>query len=202
MRIPIMLYNVKCFVLLAMFMVVLAGRSDAATLTIGAAAPGFAGLAGTDGKSHSLADYKDAKLLVLVFTCNHCPVAKAYEDRLIALQRDYGAKGVQVVAVNVNNLPADRMPEMEKRAKQKGFNFPYLYDPSQKIGHRYGAAVTPHVFVLDNDRKVAYIGAIDDSMQAKEVKSRYLRNALDSLLEGKKPTVATTRQFGCGIQYQ
>jgi peroxiredoxin len=174
----------------------------AAGIEIGAAAPNFSGLIGIDGKPHGLADFKDAKLVVLVFTCNHCPVAQAYQDRLVGLQKDYQPKGVQVVAVNVNNMPADRLDEMKKRAKQEDFNFPYLYDSTQKIGHDYHAAVTPHVFVLDQQRKIAYMGAIDDSQQVGQVKKHYLRDALDALLAGKKPPEEVTRQFGCGIQYE
>jgi peroxiredoxin len=168
---------------------------------IGQAAPDFVGIVGVDDKPHGLADYKDAKLVVLVFTCNHCPVAKAYEDRLVALQKDYQPKGVQLIAVNVNNLPADRLDQMKKRAKDKEFNFPYLYDSTQKIGHDYHAKVTPHVFVLDKDRKIAYMGAVDDSQQAGQVEKHHLRDAIDALLAGKKPPEAVTRQFGCGIKY-
>jgi peroxiredoxin len=173
-----------------------------AALTIGAAAPDFRNIIGIDDQKHSLADYKDAKLLVLVFTCNHCPVAQAYEGRLVALQEEYQAKGVQFVAVNVNNIPADRLPEMKQRAKQKGFNFPYLYDPTQKIGRDYGATVTPHVFVLDSARKIAYMGAVDDNMAADKVKTHHLRDALDSLLQGQKPPQDVTKQFGCSIKYE
>ncbi len=169
---------------------------------IGDTAPKFAGIVGIDDKEHGLADFKDAKLVVLVFTCNHCPVAVAYEDRLVALQKDYKAKGVQVVAVNVNTIEADRLDKMKERAKAKKFNFPYLYDSTQKIGHDYGATVTPHVFVLNADRKVVYTGAVDDKMDAKEVKKRYLRDALDALLVGKTPPEAVTKQFGCGIRYE
>lgn len=169
---------------------------------VGAKAPDWSGIIGIDDKQHSLADYSKAEIVVLVFTCNHCPVAVAYEDRLVALQREYKDKGVQVVAVNVNNLPADRLDQMKIRAKDKGFNFPYLYDSSQKIGRDYGAAVTPHVFVLDKDRKVAYVGAIDDNIKEKEVKQHYLRDALNALLEGKAPAVTHTKAFGCGIKYE
>jgi peroxiredoxin len=171
-------------------------------LTIGQAGPEFAGLIGADDKPHGLAEYKDAKLIVLAFTCNHCPVAQAYEDRLLALQKDYGPKGVQVVAVNVNNLPADRLDEMKKRAKQRGFDFPYLYDSTQKIGRAYGATVTPHVFVLDQQRKIAYMGAVDDNQQVEQVKTHYLREALDALLAGKRAPKEVTQQFGCGIKYE
>jgi peroxiredoxin len=181
---------------------VLTARGYAAELKIGDAAPDFQGIVGIDDNRHSLADYKDAKLLVLVFTCNHCPVAKAYENRLISLQKEYDGKGVQLVAVNVNNLPDDRLEGMKARAKEKGFNFPYLYDASQKIGHDYGALVTPHVFLLDPERKIAYIGAVDDNMQPTEVKDSYLHEALDALLAGKKPPHEKTKAIGCGIQYE
>lgn len=183
-------------------LLMLAASGYAGELKIGDAAPDFQGIVGTDGQKHSRSDYKDTKLVVLVFTCNHCPVAQAYQDRLIALQKRYEAKGVQVVAVNVNNIPPDRLDEMKKRAKQKGFNFPYLYDASQKLGRDYGATVTPHVFVLDKDRKIAYMGAVDDNMQAGKVKTSYLRDALEALLRGEKPSQEVTKQFGCSIKYE
>jgi peroxiredoxin len=178
-----------------------AARGYAAELKIGDAAPKFSALIGVDDKKHSLVDYQNAKIVVVVFTCNHCPVAQAYENRLVALQKDYQDKGVQLVAVNVNTMPADRLDKMKDRAKAKGFNFPYLYDATQEIGRNYGAKVTPHVFVLNNDRKLAYVGAVDDSQAAGKVKTPYLRNALDALLAGEKPSKEVTRQFGCGIQY-
>lgn len=174
----------------------------AAKLAIGDPAPDWSGIIGVDDQKHSLADYKDAKLIVLVFTCNHCPVAVAYEDRLVQLQADYKDKGVQVVAVNVNNIPADRLDQMKIRAKEKGFNFPYLYDPTQKLGHDYGATVTPHVFVLCSERKIAYMGAIDDNNNPQKVKEHYLRAALDSLLQGQTPPTAVTQQRGCTIKYE
>jgi thiol-disulfide isomerase/thioredoxin len=149
-----------------------------------------------------LAEYHDAKLVVLVFTCNHCPVAQDYQDRLIAIEKDYQPKGVQLVAINVNNIPDDRLDEMKKRAKDKGFNFPYLYDSTQKLGKYYGARKTPHVFLLDQDRKVAYIGAIDDQRNVEKVKKNYLRDALDALLAGQKPPEQTTEEIGCPIKYE
>ena len=121
---------------------------------------------------------------------------------MIALQKDYKAKGVQVIAVNVNNLPADRLGPMKKRAADKGFNFPYLYDPTQKIARDYGAKVTPHVFLLDAGRKIAYMGAIDDSMKEAGVKTHFLSDALDALLAGKEPPKAVTRQFGGSGKYE
>lgn len=192
----------KASLVLTALATLLATRGYAGELKIGEAAPNFRGIVGIDDQKHALADYQDATLIAIVFTCNHCPVAQAYEDRLIALQKDYRAKGVQLVAVNVNNMPDDRLDKMKKRAKEKGFNFPYLYDATQKIGRDYGATVTPHVFLLGKDRKVVYIGAVDDSMQVGKVKKPHLRNAVDALLEGKKPPQEVTKQFGCSIKYE
>jgi peroxiredoxin len=192
----------KLTLVLAVAALLAANIVSAAGVKIGAAAPDFKGIVGTDDKQHGLADFQDAKLVVLVFTCNHCPVARAYEERLVALQKDYQAKGVQLVAVNVNNMPPDRLDGMKERAQSKGFNFPYLYDSSQKIGHDYGATVTPHAFILDRQRKIAYMGAIDDSQDAEQVTKSYLRGALDALLAGKQPPQTVTHQFGCGIRYE
>ena len=157
---------------------------------------------GTDDQQHSLADYQQAKLIALVFTCNHCPVAQAYEDRLIKLQKDYRSKGVRLIAVNVNNIAPDRLEPMKQRAAEKQFNFPYLYDSSQKMGHDYGAKVTPHVFVLCKKRKIAYVGAVDDSNNPKKAEKHYLRDALDALLAGKTPETTTTPPRGCSVKYE
>lgn len=197
-----MTHIVKSVLALATLAAILTACGHAGDLEIGAVAPDFQRLLGIDDQEHALADYQDAKLVVLVFTCNHCPVAVAYEDRLVALQKDYDEKGVRLLAVNVNNLPADRLDPMKKRAEEKEFNFPYLYDPTQKIGHDYVAKVTPHVFVLDERRNVAYVGAVDDSMDVEKVKTHYLRDALDALLAGNKPPKEMTKAFGCGIKYE
>jgi peroxiredoxin len=177
------------------------GPARAASLEIGQKAPAWSEIVGVDDQKHSLSDYGKAKALVIVFTCNHCPVAKAYEDRLVQLQKDYKDKGVQLIAVNVNTIEADRLDMMKDRAKDKGFEFPYLYDPTQKIGRDYGATCTPHVFLLDKDRKVAYMGAIDDNMNAEKAKVPYLRDAVDAVLEGKEPPKTVTKQVGCGIRW-
>jgi len=181
-----------------------AGRSFAADkkLNIGEAGPQWNGLVGTDGKSHSLSDCKEAKAVVVVFTCNHCPVAKEYQERLIALQKDYKDKGVQVVAICVSKGDADNLEAMKERAESASFNFSYIYDPTQQVGRDYGAKCTPHAFVLDKDRKLAYVGAIDDSMEQEKVQKHYIRAALDSLLEGKAPATTTTSPVGCGIHYE
>ena len=190
-----------CMTVLAASIVLLAGGCYAAKLEIGNAAPDWSDITGIDGKQHGLADYKDAKLIVLVFTCNHCPVAVAYEDRLIALQKDYKTKGVQVIAICANDRDGDRLPGMEKRAKDKAFNFPYIYDATQEAARNYGATCTPHVFLLDKDRKLAYTGAVDDSKNPDNVQKPYLRDALDALLAGKEPPQAVTKQFGCSIKW-
>lgn len=191
---------VGCLLSLAVTTNALAGKYNE-VVNIGDQAPVFRNLIGTDDKSHSLADLKQAKAVVVVFTCNHCPVAVAYEKRLVQLTKDYKDKGVAVVAINVNNLPADRLDKMKERAEERGFNFPYLYDPSQKTGKAYGAAVTPHCFVLDGRRHIAYMGAIDDNMRQAKAKQHYVRDALDAILAGSKPKVTESKQFGCSIKY-
>jgi peroxiredoxin len=171
-------------------------------LAVGDAAPAWKDLAGVDNQKHSLGEHADAKAVVVVFTCNHCPVAQAYEDRIVAIASDYADKGVDVVAINVNNMEADKLPAMKERAEEKGFKFDYLSDPSQKIGRAFGAAVTPHAFLLDGERNVAYIGAIDDNMNAEKATKTYLRDAIDAVLAGSKPQVDSTKPVGCGIQYE
>jgi peroxiredoxin len=179
-----------------------ASRCYADKLKLGDPAPQWSKIPGVDGKEHSLSDYRDAKLVVIVFTCNHCPVAVAYEDRLVALQKGYQDKGVQLIAINVNNLPADRLDKMKERAQEKGFNFPYLYDSGQNTGREYGATNTPHVFVLDQNRKLVYRGGIDDNIQKPTaVKKAYLRDALDSLVADREPAQADTPHPGCGIKW-
>jgi peroxiredoxin len=191
--------NCLAIAIFAVFFMAFAGQ--AGELKIGDAAPDWTGIIGVDGEKHSLSDFKGAKAAVVVFTCNHCPVAQAYQDRLIALQKDYKNKGVQVIAINVNNIPEDNLDKMKERAKSKGFNFPYLYDSTQKIGHDYGASTTPHVFVLDKDRKLAYMGGVDDNMKPDDVKKHYLRDAIDALLVGKTPPETETKHLGCSIKY-
>jgi peroxiredoxin len=180
--------------------VAVATRAD--DLKVGDSAPAFSGIVGIDDKEHGLKDYESAKVVVLVFTCNHCPVAQAYQDRLVKLQKDYEEKGVRVVAVNVNKIDADKLDKMKDRAKEKKFNFPYLYDESQKIGKDFGAKTTPHVFVLNKERKVAYAGAIDNDMDESKAKKHYLRDAIDALLDGKEPPEKSVKPFGCSIKYE
>lgn len=169
-------------------------------LAIGDAAPGWNKLPGVDGANHSLTDLKQ-EIVVLVFTCNSCPVAADYEDRLLALAKKYDPNKVAVVAVNVNLVEADRLPKMKEKAKAKGFTFPYLFDETQKIAKDYGALFTPEFFVLDQQRRIAYMGALDDKSNPSEVKEKYVESAIDALLAGSKPAVAETIARGCRVRY-
>lgn len=184
-----------------------AGESASATaepkaVAVGEAAPEWKDLEGIDGKKHSSADIKGVKGVIVVFTTNHCPIAQAYEDRIVALANDYKDKGVELVAINVNNMEEDKLPAMKERAKAKGFEFDYLYDPSQAVGRAFGAMVTPHVFLLDGKRHLVYAGAIDDNMEVDKVEKHYLRDAIDAVLAGSKPKTDSTKPVGCGIQYE
>lgn len=161
-------------------------------------------LKNVDGKMVSLSDYKDAKGYVVVFTCNHCPFAVMYEDRLIELNAKYAPMGYPVIAINPNDpavQPGDSFELMQERAASKGFDFPYLMDEGQKIFPQYGATKTPHVFLLDKDRVVRYIGAIDDNHEnADEVEVHYLANAIDAMDAGKQIEPQMTKAIGCSIK--
>ncbi len=162
-------------------------------------------LRGIDDKFYSLKDFSDKKALAVVFSCNHCPYVQAYESRMVQLQQDYLPKGVTLVAINSNderNYPEDSFPNMVTRAKEKGFNFPYLRDESQEIARKYGAICTPHIFAFDQQRTLQYKGRIDDSRYPENVKVHELRDALDAILAGKKPPVQETRPFGCSIKWK
>jgi peroxiredoxin len=175
-----------------------------ATLRIGDAAPGFT-LPGVDGRTHELADFADKSVFVVMFSCNHCPYVQAYEDRLIALQRDYGERGVQLVAINSNDdvaYPEDSFQNMAARAQAKGLNFPYLRDASQHVAEAYGATHTPQLFVFDRTRHLAYTGKIDDNWQDPHaVRRHFLRETLDALLRDETPAVSTTHAIGCTIKW-
>ncbi|HXB09108.1 MAG TPA: redoxin family protein [Puia sp.] len=184
------------------------------TLAIGAAAPDFS-LTGVDGRTYTLASFKDAPILAVVFTCNHCPTAQAYEDRLIQLTKDYSARGVAVVAVMPNDPRSirldelgytdmgDSFEEMKRRAAEKHFNFPYLYDgDSEVVAVKYGPVATPHVFIFDKDRKLRYSGRVDDvEKPTKTPHTPDARNAIEALLNNKDVPVATTKVFGCSIKW-
>jgi peroxiredoxin len=183
------------------------------TLPIGASAPDFT-LPGIDGRNHSLQDYADARILVIIFTANHCKTAQAYEGRIIQLVKDYKDKGVAVVGIAPNDPQAlslselvysdlsDSFAELKIRAQERGFNFPYLYDgESQKVSRAYGPVSTPHVFIFDQTRKLRYVGRIDDSENIAAVTKQDARNALDALLAGKPVPVEKTRTFGCSVKW-
>jgi len=187
---------------------------DHPTLSVGSKAPSFS-LKGVDGKTYSLASFSKYKILVIIFTCNHCPTAQAYEDRIIQLAKDYKEKNVAIVAVNPNDPTAvrldelgytdmgDSFAEMKLRATQKKFNFPYLNDGlTQAMAKAYGPVATPHVFIFNKERRLCYQGRIDDiEKPTKTPTSLDTRNAIDELLLDKEVTVKTTKVFGCSIKW-
>jgi peroxiredoxin len=184
------------------------------TLAIGAQAPNFS-LLSVDGKTYTLNSFKNSPILMIVFTCDHCPTAQAYEDRIIQIASDYKSKGVAVVAIMPNDPKAIRLDElnytdlsdtydeMKIRAATKHFNFPYLFDgATQSVSRAYGPIATPHVFIFDKERKLCYSGRIDDvEKPTKTPHVQDTRNALNSLLAGKTPDVTTTKVFGCSIKW-
>ena len=173
-------------------------------LTIGGAAPAWAGLDGTDGKKHALADLAATEVVVVVFTCNSCPVAADYEDRIVALAAAYAGKEskVAVVAINVNTGKADALPAMKARAEKRKFPFTYLYDPTQEIARKYGASYTPEFFVLDKARTVAFMGSLDDRSPPGMPKTKFVEDAITAVLAGKKPAKAeTSAAAGCRIKW-
>lgn len=163
-------------------------------------------LPGVDGKRHTLADYAAKDAVVVVFTCNHCPYAQAWEGRLIQIQADYAARGVQLIAINANDAvkyPADSFAKMQERAAAQGFNFPYLHDETQAVARAYGATRTPEVFVFDRSRTLRYQGTVDDNYEEPTaVKQPYLRQALDAVLAWQAAPVAETAPVGCTIKWK
>jgi peroxiredoxin len=187
---------------------------DHPTLAIGASAPDFS-LPGVDGKTYSLSSFADAQVLVIVFTCNHCPTAQAYEDRIIQLKKDYGNKGVAVVAIMPNDPTSirldelgytdmgDSFEEMKRRATEKQYNFPYLFDgKTEETSRKYGPIATPHVFIFDKNRKLRYSGRVDDvEKPSKTPHTLDTRNAIEALLNNKEVPVTTTKVFGCSVKW-
>jgi peroxiredoxin len=187
---------------------------DPVPLAIGAKAPDFK-LPGVDGKTYSLASFSKAKILVIVFTCNHCPTAQAYEDRVMQLVKDYGSKGVSIVGISPNDPDAvrldelgfsdmgDTFEEMKLRSKEKKYNFPYLYDGKTQVTSKtYGAIATPHVFIFDKERKLRFQGRIDDVEKPSKIPNKLdTRNAIEALLADKPVPVETTKVFGCSVKW-
>ena len=182
-------------------------------LALGSPAPDFA-LAGVDGKIHHLSDYAQNRILMIVFTCDHCPTAQLYEGRIQKIADDYRPKGVALVAIQPNNAKAIRLDElgytdvsdsladMKIRAQYRHFDFPYLYDgDTQATANAYGPQATPHVFIFDQDRKLRYEGRVDNNQRQELVTSHDARNALDALLAGKQVAVTHTRAFGCSTKW-
>ena len=188
--------------------------ADHKTLAIGSSAPDFK-LSGIDGKTYSLSSFKDAEILVIVFTCNHCPTAQAYEARLIQLTKDYKSRGVDVVAIMPNDPKSvqlnelgyadvgDSFEEMKLHAKRKDFNFPYLFDgETETVAKAYGPVATPHVFIFDKDRKLRYQGRIDDVEKPTGTPhNKDAQNAIEALLADKEVETKTTKVFGCSIKW-
>jgi peroxiredoxin len=209
-------YLTNCALLLAIafaFPVVLSAQEHK-TMAIGAAAPDFK-LKGVDDKTYTLQSFNKAKVLAVVFMCNHCPTSQAYEERIKKMTTDYGGKGVAVVAISPNDPASLRLDElgysdvgdsfddMKHRAKEKAFNFPYLYDGDIEIASKqYGPVATPHIFIFDKNRKLRYNGRIDDTEDpAKPIKSADAINAIEALLSNKEVPVAATKTFGCSIKW-
>ncbi len=174
-------------------------------LQLGQTANSFGPLKSADGNIYGLSDFLE-KLLVVIFSCNHCPYVVAYEERIKALQSDYAARGVRVIAINANDAvkyPDDSFEKMIVRAQEKHFNFAYLHDADQSVARAFGATNTPHAFVLDEKRALRYVGRIDDSWDRPErVKQHDLRKALDALLSGETPKPASTLPVGCSIKWK
>ena len=193
--------------ILSSFLMILAANLFAEGYKVGDHATDFK-LKNVDGKTVSLADFPKAKGFIVVFTCNNCPYAKAYQDRIIALDQKYKTQGYPVIAINPNDPavePADSYDAMKAKAKDKGYTFPYLFDPQHVVYKSYGATNTPHSFVLNKDAQgklvVKYIGAIDDNYQdASSVKKPYIENAVKALLSGKDPETSMTKAIGCSVK--
>lgn len=198
--------KIFAFVLLAGLASAFTYKNAVAGYKVGDIATDFS-LKNIDNKKVSLKDFKDAKGFIVIFTCNHCPYAQAYEDRIVALDKKYKKLGYPVIAINPNNPEKqkdDSFDLMKVKAKEKGFTFPYLLDEGQKIYPQYGATKTPHVYILQKTSKgneVKYIGAIDDNYgDEKAVKQKYAENAVDALLKNKEVSVKETKAIGCSIK--
>ena len=176
---------------------------EPSTYVVGDKAEDFS-LRNVDGRMVSLADYPDAKGFIIVFTCNHCPYAQLYEQRIIDLHRRYNAKGFPVIAINPNDpsiVPDDSFAEMKRVAQQNNYPFVYLFDSTQTVFPKFGASRTPHVFILDKNLVVRYIGAIDDNPETPgAARQKYVENAVNAMLRGERPDPDYTRAIGCTIK--
>ncbi len=170
---------------------------------IGDPAPAWNHLPGTDDKTHSLKDLAESEVVVVVFTCNSCPYAVDYEQRINRLAQKYQDPNskVSVVAINVNKVKEDLPAEMKTRASERGFVFPYLYDETQQIAKDFGAGRTPEFYVLNRARQIVYMGAMDDNTDEAKVKVHYVQEAIDATLQGKPVSITETAPIGCAIRY-
>jgi peroxiredoxin len=173
------------------------------TLNIGSEAPAWSKLPGADGKTHSLDDLKSKDVVVVVFTCNSCPYARDYEGRMMDFVKKHGGPDgkAALVAINVNKVAEDSLEKMTARAKEVGFNYPYLFDETQKIAKDYGATSTPEFFVLNKDREVVYMGAMDDNADVSKAKVSYVEEAVAAALKGESPKTKETAAVGCLVRY-
>jgi peroxiredoxin len=170
-------------------------------LSVGDVAPEWKDLPGVDGSLHSWSDHQSASVVVVVFTCNSCPYAVDVQSRLVELQVWLAERKGQLVAINVNKVEDDLLPMMQKRSKEAGFTFPYVFDESQEIAKKFGATTTPEFYVLDQDRKVQYMGALDDSPDGSKVENRFVREAVSSLVLGHSIDRKETVPIGCRIRF-
>ena len=194
--------NLRLFSSLPFALALLALPASAADLAVGAKAPEFKGLEGVDGKKLSLDDFQNAKVLVVCFHCNECPVTTDYQDRYIEFVKKYKDQGVALIAINCDiiSVEDENLKTMKARAEEKKYNFPYVIDPTGKLADDYAAKATPHLFVFDSQRKLQYSGAFDDKQKLEKVTKHYVADAVDALLAGKSPPLAKTKAFGCGIR--
>ncbi len=187
----------------ALFIALISPALAGEELAIGEMGPGF-DLKGTDSKMHTLEDVAGEKGTAVIFTCNMCPFSKGYEDRLVDLAKNYQAEGIGFVAINPNDpeiVPGDGFDEMVERAKEKNFPYPYLVDTTQEIAAAYGARVTPHIFLLDGEGKLAYRGRVDDALKEDEVTARDFEAAMTALVNGEQVPAAETKAFGCSVKW-
>lgn len=204
----ILFFTSVCLVAAMYFAPVLAvtlrSEDEPVQLKIGDVAPSWEDLLGTDDQKHSLTDLKDAQVVVVCFTCNSCPYAVDYEDRMIEFHKKFADReqGVALIAINANLKPAERLDKMKERAKAKEFPFPYMMDETQKVAAAYGANFTPEFFVLNKERRIVYMGAMDDQTAADKVEQRFVELAVEAALKGEMPATTSNPARGCSIPYK
>jgi thiol-disulfide isomerase/thioredoxin len=199
-----MMRHIKLLTVLLAFAVCLPlAHAKRTKLEVGMAAPAWDGLLGVDGKRHAVADLRESKAIAVVFLCNECPVVRSYLPQLNALQKEFGKKGLSIVALNPNKGDAESVKAMKKMATKSKLSFAYLRDDRQVVAKTYGARLTPEVFLLDANRKIVYHGAIDDDRTLKgRPKKKYLSDAIAATLAGKTPDKTHARPFGCAIRWK